>query len=124
MAGARAQLALVPGHPGIFRRPGQQLAYLVVIQMTIQIFLWELRSSAAGPLTSAKFLIAFIGIVGGPFLLLAVDGRNQTSLSDSGLLWFFLAILTLLCVGTGIGYLQFQYRNQAVGNLSINPTSR
>jgi uncharacterized membrane protein len=91
--------------------------------MTIQTFLWELRSTA-GPLTSAKFLIAFIGIVAGPFLLLAVDGRNQTNLSDSGLLWFFLAILTLLCVGTGIGYLQFQYRNQAVGNLSINPTSR
>lgn len=92
--------------------------------MTIQTFLWGLRSSADGPLTSAKFFLTFIGIVAGPFTLLAVDGRNPTTPGDSGLFWCFLAFLTLLCVGTGIGYLQFRYSNDAAGNLSINPDIR
>jgi uncharacterized membrane protein len=91
--------------------------------MTIQTFLWELRSSADGPLTSAKFFIAFIGIVAVPLVLLAVDGRNLTRLAASGLLWFFLAILMLLCLGTGIGYLRFQHKSDSARSLSINPNN-
>jgi len=73
-----------------------------------QDYLRDLKAAYGDWLPGLKFLIMFIGAVGGPLVLLAFGGRDSNALSETGLAWSFLAIALLLLTGLGVGFSMFK----------------
>ena len=76
--------------------------------MLIQDYLQDLKAVSGDWLPRLKFLIMFIGAVVGPLALLVVGGRASKTLSETGLVWSFLAIALLLLIGVGAGLSMFR----------------
>ena len=86
--------------------------------MLVQDYLQDLKAVSGDQLPSFKFLIMFIGTVVGPLALLIVGGRDSNALSETGLVWSFLAIALLLLIGVGAGFSMFR---RVAGFPSISP---
>jgi cbb3-type cytochrome oxidase subunit 3 len=86
---------------------------------------WRTALPSEGPLANIAVLIGLMGIVFGPFILLAV-GRDPTNSSNPGLPLYFLAIvLALLLIIVGVGFWLFtrEARRESTyeGDISISP---
>jgi hypothetical protein len=76
--------------------------------MLIHDYLQDLNAVSGDWLPRFKFLIMFIGTVVGPLALLVVGGHDSKTLSETGLVWSFLAIALLLLIGVGAGFSMFR----------------
>ena len=85
--------------------------------MFIQDSLQRLRVTSVG--SFPRFLIMFILVVAGPFVLFVIGGYDPSILGQAGMVWSFLAIglLLLACIITG--FLMFRRKSKA-GEMSLS----
>ncbi|HKV42579.1 MAG TPA: hypothetical protein VJX67_25480, partial [Blastocatellia bacterium] len=76
-----------------------------------------------GVFDRVALLLGLIGAVVGPFVLLAIGGREPATSSQPGLPWYFLLIvLILLLVIIAIGFLMFARQSrESDEEISIRP---
>jgi MFS family permease len=89
--------------------------------MYIQYTVRKLQEASAGAFTQPVALIGFVaaGVVG-PFVLLMIGGRQSSNLP-----WYFwVTILLLLLVVTGVGFLMFTRDSHEGQDISISPDRR
>lgn len=76
--------------------------------MSIQDLMRELKAVAAGSFPRAAVLGMFVGVVLGPLVLSGLGGSGAGILLPINLLWYSLAISSLLLVGMSLGILMFR----------------
>jgi len=80
---------------------------------------WHVNVPEEGMLDRIALVIGLIGAVVGPFVLLALGGRDQ---NQNQLPWYFLVIvLVLLLVIIGIGFVMFTRESHYEEEISISP---
>jgi hypothetical protein len=89
--------------------------------MPIQSHLQKLYASAHSNFSGAKFLLMFISVVIGPFMLLAVGGRTSDTLWQPGLVWTLLAIGLLFVISASAGLILFKSKSFTEKLTSIRP---
>jgi MFS family permease len=78
-----------------------------------------------GTLDRVALLVGLIGAVVGPFVLLAVGGRDPANPNQPNLPWYFLAIvLVLVLVIVGVGFVLFTRESHYEEEISISPETR
>ncbi len=68
-----------------------------------------------------KFLLMFVGVVTGPFLMFAINGHSSGGRWQSDLIWAVPAI-ALLAIGVGAGLMVFRLHSRAPLPPSIQAT--
>ena len=81
------------------------------------------RPSLLGFVLRAVALAAgLVGVVVGPFVLLAIGGRDSSTPNAPNLPWYFLAIvLVLVLVIVGVGFVLFTRESHYEDEISISP---
>lgn len=74
--------------------------------MSIQNVLRGLKLTSVGSLP--RFLIMFIGVIVGPFILFVIGGYNSNILGLGGSAWYFLGFALLLLISIGGGVWMFR----------------
>lgn len=86
---------------------------------------WHVKVPQEGMLDRVALLVGLIGAVVGPFVLLAVGGRDPGNPGQPNLPWYFLAIvLALVLVIIGVGFVLFTRESHHDEEISINPDAR
>lgn len=89
--------------------------------MPMQGVLRGIRAISAATYVRSAIFTGIIIVVVAPLVLLAIGGRDLNTLSQPGLVWYFLGV-GLMLLG-GIGYGLFKFTRKA-HNLSINSRRR
>lgn len=85
---------------------------------------WHVTVPQEGIIDRVALVLGLLGAIVGPFLLLAVGGREPGS-SQPALPWYFLVIvLVLLLVIMGVGFLMFTRESHHEDEISISPEQR
>ncbi len=79
--------------------------------MSIQKSIRRLRVTSIG--SFPRFFIMFILVVVGPLVLLVIGGYNPNILGQASIAWPFLAILLLISICIGVGFLMFRRKSDA-----------
>jgi hypothetical protein len=85
---------------------------------------WHVTVPQEGIIDRVALVLGLLGAIVGPFLLLAVGGREPGS-NQPALPWYFLVIvLVLLLVIMGFGFLMFTRESHHEDEISISPEQR
>jgi MFS family permease len=83
---------------------------------------WHLKVPQEGVFDRIALVAGLIGAVVGPFVLLAIGGRNPNNPGAPNLPWYFLAIvLVLVLVIVGVGFVLFTRESHYEDEISISP---
>jgi len=86
---------------------------------------WHMKVPQEGVFDRVALLVGLIGAVVGPFVLLAIGGRDPSNPSQAGLPWYFLVIVLLIVlVIIGVGFFMFARESRDSEEISINPEHR
>jgi MFS family permease len=102
---------------------GSLLAILALIAGTIGSYWgWHLKVPQEGVLDRIALVLGLVGAIVGPFVLLAVGGRDATNANATSLPWYFLAIVLLVVlVIVGVGFVLFTRESHYEDEISISP---
>jgi MFS family permease len=85
----------------------------------------HVRMPREGILDRVALVIGLIGAIVGPFVLLAIGGRDPSRPDQPNLPWYFLAIvLVLVLVIVGVGFVLFTRESHYEDEISISPDTR
>lgn len=83
---------------------------------------WHVGVPTEGVLDRVALVIGLVGAVVGPFVLLAIGGRDPNRPDQPNLPWYFLAIvLVLLLIIIGVGFVMFTRESHHAEEISISP---
>lgn len=83
---------------------------------------WRIGVPQEGVFDRIALLIGLLGAVVGPFVLLALGGRDPNNPGQPDLPWYFLVIVLLVVLGiVGIGFFMFTRGYRDAEDISINP---
>jgi hypothetical protein len=83
---------------------------------------WHATVPQEGIFDRIALALGLLGAIVGPFILLAVGGRDPGDTNRPGLPWYFLAIvLVLVLVIMGVGFVLFARESQQTEEISIRP---
>jgi MFS family permease len=102
---------------------GTVLAVLALIAAVIGAYWgWHLKVPQEGILDRIALLVGLVGAVVGPFVLLALGGRDSGNPDAPNLPWYFLVIvIVLVLVIVGIGFVLFTRESHYEDEISISP---
>jgi len=107
---------------------GQSLLFiaLALIASGIGAYIgWHMTVPGEGVFDRVVLLVGLVGAIVGPFVLLAVGGRDPNKPQEAGLPWYFLVIvLILVLVIMGVGFLMFARESSEGSEISISPDRR
>jgi MFS family permease len=107
---------------------GQGVLFVVMAMVTAGIGAyigWHMNVPQEGVFDRVALLAGLIGAVVGPFVLLAIGGRDPNNPSAPGLPWYFLVIVLLLVlVIIGVGFFMFARDSRDSEEISISPEHR
>ncbi len=83
---------------------------------------WHLKVPQEGVVDRIALVAGLVGAVVGPFVLLAIGGRDRNNPNASNLPWYFLVIvLVLVLVIVGVGFVLFTRESHYDDEISISP---
>jgi len=83
---------------------------------------WHLKVPQEGVFDRIALVAGLVGVVVGPFVLLAIGGRDPSTPNAPGLPWYFLVIvLVLVLVIVGVGFVLFTRESHYDDEISISP---
>jgi MFS family permease len=83
---------------------------------------WHLKVPQEGVFDRIALVAGLVGAVVGPFVLLAIGGRDPNNPNAPNLPWYFLAIvLVLVLVIVGVGFVLFTRESHYDEEISISP---
>jgi MFS family permease len=83
---------------------------------------WHLKVPQEGVFDRIALVVGLVGAVVGPFVLLAVGGRDSNNPNAPNLPWYFLAIvLVLVLIIVGVGFVLFTRESHYDDEISISP---
>jgi MFS family permease len=86
---------------------------------------WHVKVPQEGILDRVALVFGLIGAIVGPFVLLAIGGRDPSNPDQPNLPWYFLAIvLVLVLVIVGVGFVLFTRESHYEEEISISPDTR
>jgi hypothetical protein len=86
---------------------------------------WHATVPQEGVFDRVALALGLIGAIVGPFILLAVGGRDPNNPNQPGLPWYFLLIvLVLVLIIIGVGFMLFARASQEGEEISISPDRR
>jgi MFS family permease len=86
---------------------------------------WHATVPQEGVFDRVALALGLIGAIVGPFILLAVGGRDPNSPNQQGLPWYFLlVVLVLVLIIIGVGFMLFARDSQEGEDISISPDRR
>jgi undecaprenyl pyrophosphate phosphatase UppP len=102
---------------------GSLLAILALIAGAIGSYWgWHLKVPQEGVLDRIALVLGLVGVIVGPFVLLAVGGRDANNPNATSLPWYFLAIvLIVVLVIVGVGFVLFTRESHYEDEISISP---
>ncbi len=122
---------LPPGNKGQFVsgyllsdvRRGALFALVALIAGVIGAYWgWHLKVPQEGLFDRIALVAGLVGVVVGPFVLLAIGGRDSSTPNAPNLPWYFLAIvLVLVLVIVGVGFVLFTRESHYEDEISISP---
>lgn len=78
-----------------------------------------------GVLDRIALLIGLVGAIVGPFVLLAIGGRDPNNPNETNLPWYFLVIVLVIVLAiVGAGFLMFTRESHDAEEISISPEHR
>lgn len=104
-------------------RRGALLAIIALIASAIGAY-WggHLKVPQEGVFDRIALVVGLVGAVVGPFVLLAIGGRDPSNPNAPFLPWYFLAIvLVLVLVIVGVGFVLFTRESHYEDEISISP---
>ena len=83
---------------------------------------WHLKVPQEGVFDRIALVAGLVGVVVGPFVLLAIGGRDPNNPDASSLPWYFLAIVLVLVLAiVGAGFVLFTRESHYEDEISISP---
>lgn len=83
---------------------------------------WHLKVPQEGVFDRIALVAGLVGVVVGPFVLLAIGGRDPGNPNAPNLPWYFLAIVLVLVLAiVGAGFVLFTRESHYEDEISINP---
>jgi MFS family permease len=83
---------------------------------------WHLKVPQEGVFDRIALVAGLVGVIVGPFVLLAIGGRDPSNPNAPGLPWYFLLIvLVLVLVIVGAGFVLFTRESHYDDEISISP---
>ena len=86
---------------------------------------WRVKVPHEGIFDRVALVIGLLGAIVGPFVLLAIGGRDPNRPDQPNLPWYFLVIVLLLVlVIVGVGFVLFTRESRYDEEISISPDAR
>jgi MFS family permease len=86
---------------------------------------WHVKVPQEGVLDRIALLIGLVGAIVGPFVLLAIGGRDPNNPNETNLPWYFLVIVLVVVLAiVGVGFLMFTRESRDAEEISISPEHR
>lgn len=86
---------------------------------------WHLKVPQEGIFDRIALVAGLVGVVVGPFVLLAIGGRDTANPNAANLPWYFLAIVLVLVLAiVGAGFVLFTRESHYEDEISISPEHR
>lgn len=86
---------------------------------------WHVKVPQEGVLDRIALLIGLVGAIVGPFVLLAIGGRDPKNPNETNLPWYFLVIVLVVVLAiVGVGFLMFTRDSHDAEDISISPEHR
>ena len=108
--------------------PGQRTLFVAMALMAAAggAYLgWRVKVPREGILDRVALVIGLLGAIVGPFVLLAIGGRDPNRPDQPNLPWYFLVIvLVLVLVIVGVGFVLFTRESHYDEEISISPDAR
>jgi MFS family permease len=83
---------------------------------------WHVKVPQEGALDRIALLIGLVGAIVGPFVLLAIGGRDPNNPNETNLPWYFLVIVLVIVLAiVGVGFLMFTRESRDAEEISISP---
>jgi len=83
---------------------------------------WHVKVPQEGVLDRIALLIGLVGAIVGPFVLLAIGGRDTSNPNETNLPWYFLAIVLVIVLAiVGAGFFMFTRESRDAEEISISP---
>jgi hypothetical protein len=120
-SGNKAQF--ITGHLLNDVRRGLLLTVLAFIAAAIGAYWgWHLKVPQEGALDRLALVLGLVGAIVGPFVLLAIGGRDPANPNAPNLPWYFLTtVLVLVLVIVGVGFVLFTRESHYDDEISISP---
>jgi hypothetical protein len=120
-SGNKAQF--ITGHLLNDVRRGLLLTVLAFIAAAIGAYWgWHLKVPQEGALDRLALVLGLVGAIVGPFVLLAIGGRDPGNPNAPNLPWYFLTtVLVLVLVIVGEGFVLFTRESHYDDEISISP---
>ena len=102
---------------------GLLLSVLALIAAAIGAYWgWHLKVPQEGALDRVALVLGLVGAIVGPFVLLAIGGRDPANPNAPNLPWYFLTtVLVLVLVIVGVGFVLFTRESHYDDEISISP---
>jgi hypothetical protein len=83
---------------------------------------WHVKVPQEGVLDRIALLVGLVGAIVGPFVLLAIGGRDPNNSNEANLPWYFLVIVLVIVLAiVGVGFLMFTRESRGAEEISISP---
>lgn len=83
---------------------------------------WHLKVPQEGVFDRIALVAGLVGVIVGPFVLLAIGGRDPSTPNAPNLPWYFLAIVLVLVLAiVGAGFVLFTRESHYDDEISISP---
>lgn len=104
-------------------RRGVLFAVVALIAAVIGAYWgWHLKVPQEGVFDRIALAAGLVGVVVGPFVLLAIGGRDPSNPNAPNLPWYFLAIVLVLVLAiVGAGFVLFTRESHYEDEISISP---
>ena len=102
---------------------GSVLAVIALIASAIGAYWgWHVKVPQEGALDRVALVIGLVGAIVGPFVLLALGGRDPSNPNAPNLPWYFLVVvIVLVLVIVGVGFVLFTRESHYEEEISISP---
>jgi len=102
---------------------GSVLAVIALIASAIGAYWgWHVKVPQEGALDRVALVIGLVGAIVGPFVLLAMGGRDPSNPNAPNLPWYFLVVvIVLVLVIVGVGFVLFTRESHYEEEISISP---
>ena len=102
---------------------GSVLAVIALIASAIGAYWgWHVNVPQEGALDRVALVIGLVGAIVGPFVLLALGGRDPSNPNAPNLPWYFLVVvIVLVLVIVGVGFVLFTRESHYEEEISISP---
>jgi MFS family permease len=104
-------------------RRGALFAVIALIAGVIGAYWgWHLKVPQEGVFDRIALVAGLVGVIVGPFVLLAIGGRDPSTPNAPNLPWYFLAIVLVLVLAiVGAGFVLFTRESHYDDEISISP---